>query len=336
VTDAKVIGKDRIVSLLDELIAAYDVFAPVRRDDLVLFDRIASGSQALLDFANSRRLPKEVFFPPSEVMFIHDGTQVEVPTFGAERVLFGVRPCDARSFLLLDRVFASGDSDDPYYADKREHTTVVGIGCNRPLSTCFCTSVGGGPFDDQGLDLLLSDLGDRYLVETLSERGKTLLEGNVLLTEATQVDLSEKEGIARQAAERVTSTVATEGLPEKLEGMYEDPFWDALHEKCLGCGVCAYVCPTCHCFDVLDETEGCRGRRVRIWDTCQFALFTLHASGHNPRTSGRERMRQRIMHKFRYFVDNYGEIACVGCGRCIRNCPVNMDLRQILEGIMES
>ena len=115
--------------------------------------------------------------------------------------------------------------------------------------------------------------------------------------------------------------------------MYDDPFWDELHLKCLGCGACTYLCPTCHCFDIVDEGNAVRGKRVRNWDTCQFALFTHHTSGHNPRQSGKERMRQRVMHKFNYFVENQGEIACVGCGRCVRNCPVNLDIRAVIEGI---
>lgn len=333
--DARAIDKGRIVELLDELIEGYEVFAPVMSDDVMLFDKIASGGEARLDFGNSKRLPKEAFFPPSEVMFVYQGTQAEAPPSKGDRVLFGIRPCDARSFLLLDKVFNTPDYQDAYYVEKRERTYVVGIGCNRPLSTCFCTSVGGGPFNEEGMDVLLSDLGDRYLVQVISERGRRLLEGNALLEEATESDLREGNRIAAEARERVTSMVETEGLGDRLMGMYDDPFWDALHQKCLGCGVCTYLCPTCHCFDVLDEGGEQRGRRVRIWDTCQSALFTLHASGHNPRPSGRERMRQRIMHKFRYFVDNCGEIACVGCGRCIRNCPVNMDLREVLSGIME-
>jgi len=331
---ARVIDKGRIVSLLDELIEGYEVFAPVMSDDVVLFDRIASGGEARLDFANSKRLPKEAFFPPSEVMFVYAGGQPEAPSSTGDRLLFGPRPCDARSFLVLGKVFNTPDYQDAYYVEKRERTCIVGIGCNRPLSTCFCTSVGGGPFDEEGLDVLLSDLGDRYLVQIISERGRRLLEGNALLEEATEADLQEKERIATEARERIASRVETEGLSDRLAGMYDDPFWETLHQKCLGCGVCTYLCPTCHCFDVLDEGGEQRGRRVRIWDTCQSPLFTLHASGHNPRPSGRERMRQRIMHKFRYFVNNCGEIACVGCGRCVRNCPVNMDLREVLIGIM--
>jgi sulfhydrogenase subunit beta (sulfur reductase) len=326
--DAKAISKDRIVSLIDELIGQYDVLAPVREDGVVRFDQITSGDQALLNFANAKLSPKDVFFPASEVMFSYEGTRVEVPSLAAKRVLFGVRPCDARSFVLLEKVFSAPDYPDVYYLGKRENTYVVGMGCNRPLRTCFCTSVGGGPFNDEGLDVLLSDTGDKYLVEAVSDRGRELL-ARADWGSAAESDLGQKEQIVRQAEARATSGAVAdfaelsqaEDLQEKLRLVYEDSLWDELSQKCLGCAVCAYVCPTCHCFDVVDEGMNDRGRRVRIWDCCQFPLFTLHASGHNPRPSGRERMRQRIMHKFRYFVENFGEIACVGCGRCIVNCP---------------
>ena len=334
--DAKVVRKDRVAGLLDDLIERYEVVAPVCRNDVILFDRVISRSEAVLDFSNSRLSPKGAFLPASEVMFRYDGAQVSEPPEGPERVLFGVRPCDAQSFLLLDMVFDAAEYQDPYYVRRRRRTCVVGMGCSRPLSTCFCTQVGGGPFNEKGLDVLLSDLGDKYLVQPTTERGKELLEGNPLLEEAADSDLREKERIENEAKSRIRSTVVTEGLKEKLDGMYEDPFWDALHEKCIGCGVCAYLCPTCHCFDVLDEADGQGARRVRIWDSCQFSLFTRHASGHNPRPSGKERMRQRVMHKFHYFVENEGELACVGCGRCIINCPVNMDIRQVLSGIMST
>ena len=338
---AKIINKQKIVNLLDALIEQYQVIAPVRQDDMVLFEQVASGSEATLEFSNTKMSAKEIFLPRSEVMFLFDGTQIEDPytasarTEPPKRVLFGVRPCDARSLPLLDKVFDDPDDQDPYYVQRREDTYVVGMGCIQPLSTCFCTWVGGGPFSEQGLDVLLSDLGDRYLLETISEKGERLLEGNALLEGAKEADLREKERLVREAEERIGSSAVTEGLKEKLDGMYDDSFWADLHAKCLGCGVCTFLCPTCYCFDILDEGDGFKGQRVRIWDSCQFPLFTLHASGHNPRPSGRERMRQRVMHKFRYFVDNYGEIACVGCGRCIQNCPVNMDIRQVLHSIIE-
>ena len=333
--DAYLLHKDSLPALLDGFLQDLEVLAPVRRDDLVLYEPIASGDEALLDFAHGRLSPKGVFSPRTEVMFTYHDGQAETPGLGKEKVLFGARPCDAASFSLLDRVFDVPGLPDAYYIARRRNTTVVGLACSHPRSTCFCTSVGGGPFNQQGLDVLLSDTGDHYLVEVLSEKGKRLMGGSALLEEATAQDIGAKERLEREAVARIGSHLAIEGLKEKLDGLYDDPFWDALHEKCLGCGACTYLCPTCHCFDIVDEGNGSRGRRLRIWDSCQYPLFTLHASGHNPRPSSKERMRQRVMHKFRYFVENSGQTACVGCGRCIRNCPVNMDIRQVLGAIME-
>jgi sulfhydrogenase subunit beta (sulfur reductase) len=345
---SKAIDKDKIVVWLDELIRRYEVWAPVRRDDaesgspVVLFDRIAAGPDAVLDFANTRMSAKEVFFPRTEVMFLYDGLQVEEPPRAeGERVLFGVRPCDAASFCLLDSVFDTPEYPSVYYGDRRARTYVVVIGCTRPLNTCFCTTVGSGPCDDKGADVLLSDVGTKYVVQAITEKGESLLEGAVLLQEATPDDLREQARLAQEAAQRVSSGVVIEGLKERLDTMFDNPLWALVAEKCLGCGVCAYVCPTCHCFDVLDEADWpgvageSRGRRVRIWDCCQYPLFTQHASGHNPRPSGTGRIRQRIMHKFHYFVENFGETACIGCGRCVRNCPVNLDIREVLNRIME-
>ena len=330
----RLIDKSAITDFLDDLLKAHRVFAPVKRDGLVSFEPISEGDEALLDDShNSKRAPKEIFFPCSETLFAYEeGEITNAPLTEERRVVFGMRPCDARSLILLDKVFDAPDYQDPYYVTRRENTVVIGLGCNRPLSTCFCTTVGGGPFAVEGLDLLFTDLGDRYLVEAITERGKALVADSPHFRQAEAADVNLKAEIAARAEQSVSGP-SVEGVKEQLDRMYDDPFWDELHEKCLGCAVCTYLCPTCHCFDIVDETVNTQGRRVRNWDSCQFPLFTLHASGHNPRPSGKERMRQRVMHKFRYFVENFGEVACVGCGRCVRECPVNLDLREVLNAI---
>jgi ferredoxin len=211
----------------------------------------------------------------------------------------------------------------------------MGLACNQPMSTCFCTSVGGGPFSTDGLDVLWTDLGDRYLVEAFTAQGEALIAGRPQMREAGSEDVDQKAELAARA-EGTISGPDVQGVKEKLDGMYDSPFWLQVHRKCLGCGACTYLCPTCHCFDIQDEGDRRQGRRVRNWDTCQFSQFTLHASGHNPRISGKERMRQRMMHKFNYFVENFHAIACVGCGRCVRECPVNLDIRAVLMGIQEA
>ena len=336
---AKIMNKNRLPSFIDELIREHRVFAPVKTNSFFRFKEISQGKDARLDYQNTKQPPKEVFFPQTEILFTYKmgekGVELEdAPPMSEKRVLFGVRPCDARALVFLDRFFSSGDYKDSLYLEKREKTAIVGLACNSPLSTCFCVSLGGSPLGKEGMDLLLEDINEKYLIEILSKRGAKLVENITWLRDAENADLERAKKISEDAESAIKSKIAIEGLREKLDSMFDAPLWDQIHQKCIGCAVCTYLCPTCWCFDVLDEVTPTGGRRVRIWDTCQFPLFTLEASGFNPRLSGKERMRQRIMHKFNYFPKDFGELACVGCGRCVQECPVNLDIREVIKTIM--
>ena len=335
----KILDKERIPRLIDGLIEEYAVYAPVKKGKIYRFAEISSGEEAYLELHNTKLPPKEVFFPQTEVLFTYEkGAEgeelVEAPAIKRERVLFGVRPCDAKALALFDRFFASGDYRDPLYLEKREKTAIVGLACNRPWGTCFCVSVGGSPHGREGMDLLLVDLGDKYLVEILTERGEKLVENVQRLEDASDADIENAERLSEEAESAIKTELSTEGISDRLDGMFDDPLWDGVHQKCVGCGACSYLCPTCWCFDVLDEEMATGAKRVRLWDTCQFPLFTLQGSGFNPRPSAKERMRQRVMHKFNYYPKEFGLLACVGCGRCVRECPVNLDIREIIRTIM--
>ncbi len=336
---AKILGKGTIAAVLDELLKEYEVFAPLKRNGLVVFDRIHSGAEALLDYTDSKMPLKGLLLPQMETLFTYastdDPSRMETPPqIERARLLFGARPCDIRAFLLLDMVFNGEDYKDVYYLHRRASLTVVGMGCIQARATCFCTSVGGGPCSSEGSDIMLIDVGNEYVVQVVSERSARLLEGRGL-EDAGEDMLSLMTKAIRDAEASVSAHVETGGLGKDLGKIFADPVWDLWTEKCLGCGVCTYLCPTCHCFDIVDEAGDSAGKRIRIWDTCQFPLFTQQASGMNPRPTAKERLRQRILHKFRYFVDNYGQIGCVGCGRCIKECPVNVDIRQVLTALSQ-
>ena len=334
--EEKIIGKDEIGPLLNKLRESHSIIAPAYRNGEISFDTIDSADEVVLEFSNTKKVPKGVFFPQEEVMFAYSrsesGTEIKEPILEEEVILFGLRPCDARSFLLLDMVFDSEDYRDVYYIRRRSGARIVGLACSSPQGTCFCTTMGSGPFNHSGMDLLLVDLGDKYLAEAITDYGEELIDGFPAAADADK----QKKSDMRENAEKGMKTVVADldGLKDKLDGMFEADFWDDVHMKCIGCATCTYLCPTCHCFDICEEEESdSRGYRLRLWDSCALSLFTLHTSGHNPRTSTRERTRQRIMHKFNYFVRNYGEFACVGCGRCVQNCPVNLDIRDVLDTI---
>jgi len=329
------ISKKDMNEFIQSLIVDYIVYAPVNVDGIFSFKPVTNFQGIDSDYQNSKKPPKEIFFPQSETMFKYEkGKVTSTEKVKKKRILLGIRPCDAKAILLLDNVFAAPDYKDVYYINKRESTIIIGLGCRRPLSSCFCTSFGGSPFSKDGLDILLIDINDRYIVDVITDKGREILTNK--FTEATEEEIKLVEKVKEEAERRIKSEVKIEGVKEKLDMMFGDSLWDRLSEKCLGCAVCTYLCPTCHCFDIADETVNSQGERVRNWDSCMFPLFTLQASGHNPRLTGKERMRQRVMHKFNYFIKNYKEPACVGCGRCIINCPVNIDIRKILKEVLKS
>jgi ferredoxin len=234
---------------------------------------------------------------------------------------------------MLDHVFAD-EYADPYMT-KRENTVLVGLTCLDPGATCFCTSVGGGPSATEGTDILLTDLGDAYFVEIVSEKGKKLVDSVDVLAPAAEKDEKKKKELEEKARTAIKRVMHTEGIQEKLDTLFESPLWRKIALKCLGCAACTYVCPTCHCFDMQDEIAGNKGARIRVWDSCMYPEYTVHASGHNPRPERMNRVRNRVYHKFNYFPHNCDVIACVGCGRCIAVCPVNIDIIDVINSAWE-
>lgn len=334
----KIKGED-LTALIDRLASTRTVYAPVLEpgEAYYAYRPVTAGREAALDFGNTRVSVKQLFLPRSERLFSYrtegENKVFDVPSTTERRVVFGVRPCDARSLTMLDGVFQNDRYADPYYLGRRKNTVLVGLGCAAPSATCFCTSLGGGPFDTAGLDVLLTPVPGGYLVETLTDAGKALME-DASLTDATAEEEAQAAGTKAEAT-RQADTLPLDGLKERLDVAFDHPVWAQIPEKCLGCGVCTFLCPTCHCFDVCDAGNSEAGSRERIWDSCLFPLYTLHASGHNPRPTAKERYRQRVMHKFKYFVDRLGCTACVGCGRCVVNCPVNLDIREVTKTIRD-
>ena len=329
---AKIVDKKRFSELAKAIVAeGYHLYGPVRSDGEVTLTEVGENAEFDFGYRNFKTSPKDFFLPQSEVIcrFCRGELVEDAAAAPEKRVLFGVRPCDARALWLLDKVFLD-EPQDVYYKQKRDNTVVVSAACLNPDTTCFCTSVGGGPAGREGSDVLLFDLGEAFLLEPVSERGEAFLDAFSRLTkDATKKQMAEKDQMAQEAASRMEK-IALDGIAEKLAEAFDSDLWEAPSQKCLGCGICTYLCPTCHCFDVTDETLKGNGRRLRTWDSCMYSLFTLHASGHNPRPSQKERVRQRFMHKFSYAVENQGELFCVGCGRCIVNCPVNLDVREVI------
>ncbi|MBL7185489.1 MAG: 4Fe-4S dicluster domain-containing protein, partial [Phycisphaerae bacterium] len=244
-----------------------------------------------------------------------------------EVVVMGARPCGVAALEALDKVF-HWDYDDVRYSARRERTTLISFACTKPGPQCFCTSVGGSPHNTVQSDVLVF-LGDdgQALMQVCSDRGAKFID------QLGDVAKPAPAGTKLPTVPEVKEKFDPEKIKTWLDESFESDFWTDISLKCLGCGVCSFLCPTCHCFDIVDEANWQSGQRRRNWDCCSHPMFTKHASGHNPRPDQASRCRQRVMHKFKYFPERFGQIACVGCGRCTRACCVGQNLVSILTDI---
>jgi len=327
-------AKEKLTDVLSAL-KDFKVFAPVKTDGVVRFQEVADPAQVSLDYSNSNVPPKELMFPETETLFRYrlGGTDLDVanPAEGPKRVIFGIRPCDAQAFSIVDNLYG-WDFPDPYFQGRRANTVLVGLACADPCANCFCPSVGGSPASEDNVDAMMFDLGDTIYLKGLTDRGEEIASAISGAVEAAgDAEKKAAAGQAEEASGKIQRSIDTSGIPEKLPSLYDHPFWEQFSDRCLGCGICTFLCPTCHCFDIQDEVEQFDCRRARMWDTCMFSEYSLHTSGHNPRPTRKERTRNRISHKYSYFPTKFDVIACVGCGRCINYCPVNIDILDILE-----
>jgi len=337
----KVFPKDKWIEVLDSLKDTYKIFVPVKDGDFHSFKSLDNGKRPDFDYQNTRLSPKSLVYPQSERMFeysldkndpdanlLKESTKDYFP-----QAIVGIRPCDAHAFQIVRLNFDNPEYRDTWWIQRFESTTLVGLGCNVPYSSCFCTSVRGGPFSEKGLDVLLYDIGNTYLAKAVTEKGEEFLKRAEGGRQAHDSDLKDADNLAVSISDKLTSNIHIDRLKENaVNSLFEAPFWDDVAFACLNCGTCTYLCPTCWCFDIQDEVTGKRGDRIRNWDSCMFPLFTLHGSGHNPRDKKVQRVRQRFMHKLKYYLDKYNNgVQCSGCGRCVRYCPVNIDIRQVCE-----
>ncbi|MFZ7103905.1 MAG: 4Fe-4S dicluster domain-containing protein [Peptococcaceae bacterium] len=318
------IAKNDFRVWLQGLQGTYKIMAPVKRDSDYFFGLWDGQTLPDNDYQNTLNPPKDLFFPQHEVLWKYQKVKKGLPVVEKaepspeKRILWGVRPCDAQSIKLLDKVFLDKDYQDPYYQARRLNTLIISLVCREPGQNCFCRE----PFVTEGSDLMLVEMDDQYLMQIITPAGEKALQGAP--GQAGDFKIPDK---ILQLKINGREEIASADLTEKLDLKYDDPLWDEVQEKCLNCGICSFLCPTCHCFDLTDDRQS---KKIRSWDSCMFAGFTKQGSGHNPRPSGKERLRQRIMHKFKYFPENYGAFACVGCGRCVEKCPVKLDIREIL------
>lgn len=284
---------------------------------------------------NTRLGPKGLFFPQTEelVRFRVSGKKLEIREAELREesfVVFGVRACDCRALEILDRVFLS-EPVDGFYKDRRDHGVVVTLACSQPEETCFCGTFGIDLTNPQG-DVTAWEAEDCLWFRANTEKGRELLE-RLPLEDGEDAAVERAREEAREIAGRLPlHGLTTKGFEMgKMLELFRRPEWAGLSESCLGCGTCTFVCPTCQCYDVKEFDNGREVCRFRCWDSCMYSDFTMMAHGTN-RPTQLERFRQRFMHKLQYFPDNNeGIYGCVGCGRCLRQCPIHMNIVKVMK-----
>ncbi|MBN2542654.1 4Fe-4S dicluster domain-containing protein [bacterium] len=316
-----------------------ELWGPIQKGKTRIYGKAENFSDLKLEPGRTALPIKKLIHPSKFTMFKYDkqeySTKLEnIP----RRVILGVSPCDIHGLLKLDEIFLE-EEPDPYYEKRRDNTAIIGISYCKPCcDSCICQSMGTDVVDE-GYDLFFSDLEDFYLVWVGSSLGDDLVRLNPAVFH-DDIDRTKLEKFVECKKERdklFACSIDMDVLPDIMELSYDSPIWDELGDKCLECGACTMVCPSCNCYNVIDEvylSEG-KGKRFRYWDCCIFKEYSLVAGDHNFRENRGERLRLWYGHKLNSFGP-YGRPACVGCGRCVDACPVDINVLTVARALLES
>jgi sulfhydrogenase subunit beta (sulfur reductase) len=363
-----VVTRDGLRALLDALRRrGYRVVGPTLRDQAIVYDDIASISDLPEGWTDEqdggryrivRRDDDSLFGyavgPHSWKKFLHppvlrlwrakrDGNGMDVvpePESNERFAFIGVRSCELHAIAIQDKVFLGGAYVDPHYQTRRNGAFIVAVNCGQAGGTCFCVSMHTGPKADAGFDLALTEIpgtGEHiFLVETGSEEGGAVLAG-LPRRPATDAEMAAAEAVVARTALSMGREMDANGVRELLLRNLEHPRWTDVAERCLTCGNCTMVCPTCFCTSIEDASDlsGMETSRSRRWDSC-FTMDFSYIHGGSVRTSSRSRYRQWMTHKLATWFDQFGTSGCVGCGRCITWCPVGIDITEEVRAIRES
>ena len=334
--------KDKLNEFVTELAKGQKVVAPVAKgNNKFSFEEVTSGKQVSIDHIPTILPPKKYFMPQYETLATYDtnkGQNMQPVVEYEEMILFGVHTCDLAGIQCLNMVFSERPKDINYLIRKNK-ITIIGYECNDYCDEFASCRLVHNHTPNGGYDLFMTDIGDKYIIHVNTQAGDAIIEKSKLFAEATAADLKALEALREKKRKIFTNEVPVvhEKIPEMFTKSYDSKVWEELGKKCLACGNCTNVCPTCYCFDVIDEPnlDLKTGIRYRRWDSCQSEPFAKVAGGESFREDRGDRQRHRYYRKFKYPMDKFSRLFCTGCGRCSRTCMAKINLKETLTKLVE-
>lgn len=332
------ITKNNLFDLFSRLAEKNSVLVPYDIKDRFVFAEFDPDRLSAVQLSGIRQTqPLKSFINP-----VREKLSGDVPRAGRPVIIAGVKACDLASLILQDFIFLKGDYEDPFYKFHRNNTLIISCDCTQPKETCFCNAMEGAPYPTRSFDLNLSPLDGYFLVEAASDKGKALIDDyKTFFKKAEEDELLKRDAARAEASGKVKDYVMKRSTPEAsaIKGVMKKQYdnlgmWQDFSSTCIECGACNLVCPTCHCFLIFDERSGGDTARGRTWDACLYKTFAKVAGGANPRKHLYERLRNRFDKKFAFFPEILDYTACTGCGRCIEACPGDIDIREVLKGLV--
>ena len=335
--DLYFINKPNLDRLAKSLSKTYKIFAPVKSDNKRFYKEI--GENGLVDsvIGEIRAVePMKSFYFPARAKVAEYFSKKTSDKKEKPIAIIGAKSCDLASFKIMDHVYAKEPFRDPFYVSKREEGLIISSDCTCYGETCFCVAIGIMPYPTENFDINLSELDGGYVAEPGSSKGEKIIKEHAELFQSAEPYMGKISSNRKKLKEDLLEHVKKSNIPPKdsVQGAFKSKFdsnlWEDVAKTCVECGACNMICPTCHCFILMDQKNGNSFERLKMWDSCLLMSFARVAGGANPRKLLAQRMRNRFDKKFNFFLDTIGKFGCTGCGRCTEACPGKIDIREVL------